>query len=100
MTLIKDPSFYRRIVRIAVPIALQNLVTFATSMMDSIMLGRADETGLLFSAASLANQPFFILSMLCFGLSGGAIAGIVIAVIAVIAVVAVVLKKRASKNEK
>ena len=34
------------------------------------------------------------------GLSGGAIAGIVIAVIAVIAVVAVVLKKRASKNEK
>ena len=33
-------------------------------------------------------------------LSGGAIAGIVIAVIAVIAVVAVVLKKRASKNEK
>ena len=73
MTLIKDPSFYRRIVRIAVPIALQNLVTFATSMMDSIMLGRADRTGVLFSAASLANQPFFILSMLCFGLSGGAI---------------------------
>lgn len=73
MTLIKESSFYRRIWRIAVPIALQNLVTFATSMMDSIMLGRADRTGVLFSAASLANQPFFILSMLCFGLSGGAI---------------------------
>ncbi|MBQ8752282.1 MAG: MATE family efflux transporter [Clostridia bacterium] len=73
MTIIKDSGFYKRILRIALPIALQNLITFATNMMDSVMISAADETGILFKAASLANQPFFILSMICFGLSGGAI---------------------------
>ncbi len=73
MTIIKDRSFYKHIFGIALPIALQNLIIFLTNMMDSVMLGRADEEGVLFAAAALANQPFFILSMICFGLSGGAI---------------------------
>lgn len=73
MTIIKERSFYKHIFRIALPIALQNLITFLTNMMDSVMLGSADEEGVLFAAAALANQPFFILSMICFGLSGGAI---------------------------
>lgn len=34
------------------------------------MLGRADDTGVFLSASSLANQPFFILSLVCFGLAG------------------------------
>lgn len=54
------------------PIALQNIIVQATSMMDSLMLGRADDTGLFLSAASLANQPFFILSLISFGLSSAA----------------------------
>lgn len=70
MTTHKDTGFYKQILTIALPIALQNLVTYLTSMMDSIMLGRADDTGTLLSASSQANQPFFILSMVCFGLSG------------------------------
>ena len=70
MKLVKEKGFYRGILAIAVPISLQNLITFSTSMMDTLMLGRADDTGVLLSASSLANQPFFILSMVCFGLSG------------------------------
>lgn len=69
---IRERRFYRRILTIAVPIALQNLITLVTSMMDTVMLGRADDTGVLLSASSLANQPFFILTITTFGLSGAA----------------------------
>lgn len=66
-----DKNFYLNIFAIAIPIALQNLITLGTSLMDSVMLGRADGTGVLLSAASLANQPFFILQVLTFGLASG-----------------------------
>lgn len=69
MKIIKNKSFYKNILLITVPIALQNLITLATSMMDSLMLGRAEDTGLFLSASSLANQPFFILSLIAFGLA-------------------------------
>ncbi len=68
--LAKNKAFYKLIFGIAIPIAFQNLITLATSMMDTIMLGRADDTGVFLSASSLANQPFFILSLVAFGLSG------------------------------
>lgn len=66
-----DKNFYINIFAIAIPIALQNLITLGTSLMDSVMLGRADGTGVLLSSASLANQPFFILQVLTFGLASG-----------------------------
>lgn len=72
MRIITEEQFYKNIMAITIPIALQNLITFATSMMDTIMLGRADDTGVFLSASSLANQPFFILSLVCFGLAGAA----------------------------
>lgn len=72
MRIVKEKRFYMNVMAITIPIALQNLITFATSMMDTIMLGRADDTGVFLSASSLANQPFFILSLVCFGLAGAA----------------------------
>lgn len=70
MKFIKEKSFYKNLILIMVPIALQNLITFALTMADTLMLGQADETGSLLSASSLANQPFFILQLFVFGLSG------------------------------
>ena len=67
MHIVKEKRFYINLLTITIPIALQNLISFATSMMDTIMLGRADDTGVFLSASSLANQPFFILSLVCFG---------------------------------
>ncbi len=55
---------------IALPIAAQNLITFAIQMMDTIMLGAMGQTQL--TAASLANQPFFVFTILTFGLASGA----------------------------
>ncbi len=72
MRVVKEKRFYISLISMTIPIALQNLITFATSMMDTIMLGRADDTGVFLSASSLANQPFFILSIACFGLGGAA----------------------------
>lgn len=70
MHIVKEKRFYANLLAITIPIALQNLISFGTSMMDTIMLGRADDTGVFLSASSLANQPFFILSLVCFGLAG------------------------------
>lgn len=70
MKLITNKSFYMSILKIALPIALQNLITFSTSMMDTLMLGKADNSGVFLSASALANQPFFILTIMCFGLAG------------------------------
>ncbi len=66
-----EKGFYKNIFSIAIPIALQNLITLGTSLMDTVMLGRADTTGVLLSASSLANQPFFILQVVTFGLASG-----------------------------
>ncbi|MEA4973177.1 MAG: MATE family efflux transporter [Candidatus Metalachnospira sp.] len=66
-----NKNFYMSIFAIAIPIALQNLISLGTSMMDTVMLGRADGTGILLSASSLANQPFFILQVLTFGVASG-----------------------------
>lgn len=73
MRFIREKSFYRSIIAISVPIALQNLISFAVNMMDTVMLGMAPDGETLLSAASLGNQPFFILSMVSFGFASGSI---------------------------
>ena len=55
---------------IALPIALQNLLTYAVNLMDSIMVGALGEVQL--SAVTVANQPFFLFMMFMSGLSAGA----------------------------
>lgn len=66
---IKDRSFYKKVLTIAIPITLQSLITFAINMMDTVMVGSIGEIPL--SAASLAGQIFFIITILCFGVGGG-----------------------------
>lgn len=66
---VTDPHFYRTVAAIAIPIALQNVISFGVNIMDSVMLGRLGD--LAISAASLGGQPFFLLMNLGFGLSSG-----------------------------
>ncbi|MEG2788113.1 MAG: MATE family efflux transporter [Romboutsia sp.] len=63
--LTKDISFYKSIFKISLPIATQNLITFAISMADTIMLGRLGEISL--SASAICNNIFFILAVVIFG---------------------------------
>ncbi|WP_288235201.1 MATE family efflux transporter, partial [uncultured Anaerotruncus sp.] len=67
---VNDRGFYKSLMLIAVPIALQNLITVAVSMMDTLMIGQLGEVQL--SATSIANQLWFMLMVVCFGVAGGA----------------------------
>lgn len=67
---VRDRHFYKQLIWIAVPIALQNLITVMVSMMDTLMIGQLGEVQL--SATSIANQLWFLLMIICFGISGGA----------------------------
>lgn len=67
---VKDTSFYKRVATIAVPIALQGLITSGVNAMDSVMIGAVSETQL--SAVSLANQFINIFHIFCMGIGMGA----------------------------
>ena len=67
---IKDKKFYKTVGGIAIPIALQGLITTGVNMMDTIMIGAVGETQL--SAVSLANQFINIFHIFCMGIGMGA----------------------------
>ena len=67
---IKDMSFYKKVAKIAIPIALQGLITTGVNMMDTVMVGAVGETQL--SAVSLANQFISIFQIFCMGIGMGA----------------------------
>lgn len=63
-------AFYKTVVALVLPMALQNLINVGVSSADVIMLGQVGETVL--SAASLAGQVQFIMTLVFFGLTSGA----------------------------
>ena len=67
---IKDMQFYKKVAGIALPIALQGLITQGVNMMDTLMIGSVGETEL--SAVSLANQFITIFHIFCMGIGMGA----------------------------
>ena len=63
-------KFYRNVIALVVPMALQNLINVGVSAADVIMLGGVGETAL--SGASLAGQVQYIMTLFLFGLTSGA----------------------------
>ncbi|HEX2937640.1 MAG TPA: MATE family efflux transporter [Ruminiclostridium sp.] len=68
--IVQEKQFYKQLITITVPIALQNLISFGLNMVDTIMLGSLGEAQI--SASSIANQPYFIFTVFMFGLASGA----------------------------
>ncbi len=66
----KEPHFYSNVITLALPIALQSLITVGVNMLDTMMLGNLSEDAL--SAASLANSFISIYQIFCMGLGMGA----------------------------
>ncbi|WP_052447513.1 MATE family efflux transporter [Clostridium polynesiense] len=66
---LEKQSIYRRILAIAVPITLQNLINVGVSVTDTLMIGGISEVQL--SGIAQANQPYFIFTTLIFGLAAG-----------------------------
>ncbi|MBQ1849178.1 MAG: MATE family efflux transporter, partial [Lachnospiraceae bacterium] len=65
-----EKGFYKRVLVLALPIAMQSLITIGVNMLDNIMVGKLGETEL--SAVSLANQYISIYHIFCMGLGMGA----------------------------
>lgn len=64
-----DRAFYKALLPIFLPIALQNLVAYSVNMADNIMLGAYAQSAL--SGAATVNQLFFLVQSLAVGVSEG-----------------------------
>ena len=65
-----DRALYRQMVRIAIPVSLQGLITVAINLMDTIMLSGMGDAQL--SASSLATQFINLFMICCMGIGMGA----------------------------
>lgn len=65
----RDPEYFHRLVKIAVPIVLQNAVAAGLNMVGVIMIGQLGEASV--AGAGLAGQIQFLLFFLLFGTSSG-----------------------------
>jgi Na+-driven multidrug efflux pump len=57
-----DRKFLRNMLKIALPIMIQNLVTSSLNMADTIMVGKLGEVEI--AAVGIANQYFFFFTMI------------------------------------
>jgi putative MATE family efflux protein len=64
-----DKEFLRNMLKIALPIILQNLVTSSLNMIDTVMVGRLGEVEI--ASVGIANQYFFFYNMILIGVSAG-----------------------------
>lgn len=67
--LVTDKKFYKRVLSIMLPVALQQAINMGVNMLDTIMLGQFGEVQI--SASSLANQYYNFFTIFCMGIIGG-----------------------------
>lgn len=60
---------YRGLLKIALPIALQNLVISSINMVDTFMIGQLGEEAI--ASVGIANQIFFLMALVLFGINSG-----------------------------
>ncbi len=74
MTFIKkyigDKAFYKMVMRVAVPIMVQNLITNFVSLLDNLMVGSLGTEQM--SGVSIVNQLLFVFNLAIFGALSGA----------------------------
>ena len=70
---VTDRQFYKNVFRLLLPIVAINAMSLILNFSDMFLLGRLrDISEAAISAAKIANQPFFLFSMLMFGAVSGA----------------------------
>lgn len=65
----REPGFYSRLLRLALPLLLQNLITNSMGLLDTFMVGTLGEGPL--AGVTLANIPIFVIQLLMFGIQSG-----------------------------
>lgn len=69
--MIREKTFYKSFMVLALSLALQNLLTYGVNMMDTVMLGRYSQDAM--GGVSLCNQVQYLLQMLVVGAGEGAV---------------------------
>lgn len=64
-----DKVFYRQMLAIAIPIAIQNLIVSSLNTLDTVMISTLGAPTI--AGVGLANQVFFFFMMTCFGIGTG-----------------------------
>ncbi len=64
-----DKKFLNTLLKLATPIMLQNLIFASLNMVDGVMIGQLGESAV--AAVGVANQVFFLVSLLFFGIGSG-----------------------------
>lgn len=64
----RDRSFYRSLIALAIPVALQNLITFAVSFADNLMVGSLGDAAV--SGVYMGSQIQTFLQMFSGGIEG------------------------------
>jgi putative MATE family efflux protein len=69
LSFLRDRAFLRELLVIAIPISFQQLINASLNMIDVIMVGQLGEASI--AALGLANQVFFVMILILFGLTSG-----------------------------
>lgn len=64
----KDRSFYKTLIALAIPISLQNLITFAVGFADNLMIGRLGDNAI--SGVYVGGQVQTVVQMFVAGIEG------------------------------
>ncbi len=62
-------EFFKCMLTLAIPIVIQNLISSSLNLVDNVMIGRLGGTEI--AAVGLANQFYFLCSLLIFGINSG-----------------------------
>ena len=68
--MLKDKEFIRKFIRLTLPFSIQFLISSTVNLIDVMMIGRLGDAQI--AAAGAANQIFFLLTIIQFGISSGA----------------------------
>ncbi|MFO7636728.1 MAG: MATE family efflux transporter [Clostridia bacterium] len=69
MSDLENKGILQKLIRVGLPIAMQNLVATALNLVDNVMIGSRGEIAL--TAVTLSNRVFFILAITLYGVYSG-----------------------------
>ena len=62
-------QFYQTLVKLAIPVSIQNMISSSLHLVDTIMIGQLGAVEV--AAVGLANRLFFVFILVCFAISSG-----------------------------
>lgn len=65
----KDKKLYKNILKVALPIIIQNFIASSLNMIDTLMIGKVGEKEI--AAVGIANQYFFLFNLFIIGIYAG-----------------------------